>query len=397
MGQLTSNGYEIQTFAEWKALIQAAFTASWPGIVLTEQSPQGVWINQLATWLSNADLDGLNFFNNMNLNNATGAMLSFIAILRGTLRNDGTEALFNVTLTSSTYPYTIPAGTQFTLMGTSLVFQNPAIINVTSGSQVAQLEAIATGVTNANIGDKLQSVQTISQLTDISILTVTEGTDDETDNELRARLKSINSISSGDDVDAIYSALKGLANTVKATVYENDTNYGDTRGIPAGSINAVVLGNADQDIVNVLGLKKPAGIPTYGASSGVYTDSQGYAKTIYFDRPTEKRIYIAASVTTKPNQIAIDGSYDALIRSQCQEFINDLDIGESVSYTTIYGIFACPITQNGQLPVSPFDIVNLEMSIVSPSASLNTGNVAIGTREYAWLEDDTNDILITVI
>jgi len=398
MGTLTSTGYSVKTFSEWKTLLQGVFTSAWVGIDLSEQSPQGSWINQMATYLTNADNDGLEIYNNFNLNNAQGVMLSLIAILRGTNRKIGTKALLSVTFTSSSYPYTIPANTQFTLDGTSLVFENTSDIVVTSINQVANLQAIENGVCGAEVGNTLQSVTSFPLLTNIAVITNSEGLNNETDEELRLRLRTQNSVSSNGEVGDIYSALRNLANTTKCTVYENDTNSTDARSIPSKNINAIVLGSTTQEIVDIIAQKKAGGTPTYGASSGTYTDTQGYPHTIYFDRPTQKRIYVAASVTAKPNHSSVDSSYNNVIKLNTQSYINDLDIGEDISSSTVQGLFTFPaFNANIGVPISPFDIVSLQFSTTSPTAGFSAGNVVVADRDYSWLEDATNDIIISVV
>jgi uncharacterized phage protein gp47/JayE len=396
MGTLNNAGYEVRTRATVKALVQAAFRASWPGLDLSEQGPEGVWINWLSEWLYNNDIDGLNIFNAWNLNNSTGVMLSFMAILRGTRRNDGTKAVIDVTLTSSSVPYTIAANTKFRLLDTDYVFENLTAITVSSVSQSAQFQCTVNGETGADVGNQLSSVQIVSELTDITITAITDGTDQESDETLRERLRNINSISSSGDVDAIYSALKNLSNVQKVRVYENDSASEDENGVPAYSINAVVLGGTNQEIVDNIRVKKNAGTPTFGAASALSTDAQGYSRTIYFDRPSQTRVYIAASVTPKPGQLTTDYSYNDTIRANCKQFINSLDIGKDVSYTTVYGLFAFPAIGPSSIPYSPFDIAGLQMS-TSPSADFAATNLSIGIREYAWLDDYENDITITTI
>jgi uncharacterized phage protein gp47/JayE len=396
MGQLNTNGYVVRTLAAIKTLVQSAFNASWPGIDLSEEGPEGIWINWLSEWLYNNDIDGLGIFNQFNLNTATGVWLSFIAVLRGTQRNDGTKALINVTLTSSTQPYTIPALSKFNLLDSDLVFENLTAISVTSTSQTAQFICTANGETGAEAGDKLSAVGGgLTALTDIEISSITDGTDNESDDALRTRLIAQNSLNSNSDVDSIYAALRNLSDTIKAVVYDNDTG-GTVDSIPAYNINAVVLGSTDQQIADILRIKKPAGTPTYGAYSASSIDSKGYAKVQYFDRPDKVDVYIAASVTTKPGQAVVDSSYDAVIRSKCKDFVNGLDIGQDVSYTTVYGFFAFPSVNPSSIPVSPFDISYLYLSKVSASSDLQASNLSIGSREYAWM-DSVDQITIKVI
>jgi hypothetical protein len=398
VGVLNNTGYAIKTYAEWKALVDAAYTSAWAGIDLSAQSSEGIEAAQLAEWLTEADQDGLGVFNSFNLNNATGAVLSFIAILRGTSRRIGTKALFTVTLTSSLQPYSILAGTQFKLLDTELLFNATAQINIAALSTTGiEIEAAATGITVATAGDKLSSIITISALTDIAITSVTEGTADESDEDLRIRLRSVNSISSSSDVDAIYSALRNLANTTKVRVYDNDTGSTDANGVLAGYINCVVLGSTTQEIVDVIRGKKPAGTPTQGSSSGISVDGQGYNKIQYFDRPSKVNYYIAASVTKKSGQSQTDRSYDDIIKLNTQSYVNDVDIGNTPSMTLIRGLFTFPaFNEVTSVPISPFDIYDLRISKISASAGFAASCPTIGVREYASV-DSVNDISITEI
>lgn len=394
MGQLNTAGYDTRTLAAIKTLVQNAFTVSWPGIDLSEEGPEGIWINWLSEWLYNNDIDGLSMYNQFNLNTATGVWLSFLAILRGTARNDGTRAVINVTLTSSSQPYTIPALSKFNLLDSDIVFENLTEISVTSTSQTAQFRCTANGLTEAEIGDKLSSVQTLSLLTDIEISLITDGTDEESDDTLRARLKAQNAFNSTSDIDSIYTALRNLTDVIKVVVYDNDT-AGTVDSIPAYHINAVVLGATDQAVADVIRAKKSAGTPTYGAYSASSIDVQGHAKVQNFDRPDIVNVYVAASVTEKPGQANIDYSYNTLIKTNIKNFVNALDIGDDISYTTVFGFMAFPAVNASSIPVSPFDITSLLISN-SPSADLVAENLSIGSREYGWI-DSVDNITITTV
>lgn len=382
MGELNSNGYVVQSLSEHKAALQNIFRQAFTSAIdLSEQSPQGMLINSMAELCANQDLVGLDIFNSLNLDNATGVVLSFLAVIRGTQRNDGTEAVATCLFTSSSYPYTIPAGTTFKVLNTEFVFTNETAINITSASQSAQLTCTTIGLTELSSGYSLQSETYIPQLTDIEITSITDGVDAESDDELRARLKSTSSVI-GNDIDAIYTALLDLDNVSKANVFENDTSGVDIYGRPAHSIEAIVLGDTDQNVVNVIA-GKAAGTVTYGNTSGIYTDSQDFTHTIYFTRPTKKRVYIRSTITAKEYEV-IDSSYYDTIRSECNSYVEALKCGQNVSYTSIFGTFA---------KHEAFDISSLELSL-DASTWVST-NLSIGVREYASIDNPSGDITFT--
>ena len=74
--------------------------------------------------------------------------------------------------------------------------------------------------------------------------------------------------------------------TVKG--YENRTDVIDVSGRPPHSIEMVVEGGDDQDIIDTLWLVKGGGIQTFGNTSGVAVDSNGNNQTLYFSRPTPR-------------------------------------------------------------------------------------------------------------
>lgn len=385
MGTLNDTGYETQSFATIKTAIQnilkAAFGAD---IALDDETPQGVLVNQLAEQLEDCENIGLAFFNALDPAVASGELLSLLAIVRGTARRTGTKAVYTVTLTSSSTPYTILSSAVFALIDDSTkTFSPSASITVSSASQSATLQAVDNGISGATIGDKLQvSIGSYAQLTDVEITAIEEGTADETDAELRARLKIYTSALSRGSVDDIYSALMELDDVTRCNVVENDTT-GTVDSIPAHSIECLVLGGTDEDVGTTIFNYKDAGTPTYSdtADSYVVTDTQGTDHEIYFTRPTIQNIYVRATVVAKEGKQINAGNFDA-IKTECITYVSGLKIGENVSYTSIYGKFA---------KYEDFDIDTLELSL-DESDWVST-NLTVASRSYASLIAD--DITIS--
>lgn len=384
--QLGASGCTIKTFADIKVDYQTAYQDAYgTDIDLSEESVEGVLINKLTDLMNDEEQAGLDIYNGININLASGLMLSDLAILKGTQRNDGTKAVINTIFTSSSVPYTIAASTIFQILSTDILFQNLTAITVASTTQVAQLEAVANGLSGVVAGNQLQSQTYIGQLTDITIAPsgVTDGTNEESDAELRTRLLATDDPTSQGDTNAIYTALLNLDNVQKVNVLENAASSTDVNGIPPYSIDAIVLGDTDQNIIDTIYPKKSGGTPTYGAVSGTYVDIQGYNHTVYFDRPTKKEIYISCTGTAVEGEISVNGNFNTDIGLNCQSYIQGLRIGQNVSYSAIYGYFAAP---------HAFDIVSLMMSAVGSSTGMAASSVTIGVREYAELTDPTIDV-----
>lgn len=388
MGVIGSSGYLIKTFSELKTAYQTIFQDSFGSTIdLSEESAEGVLINKLADMDNDSEQSGLDIYNNFNIKTSTGTMLDNIAILKGTTRSDGTKATIDVDLTSTSVPYTIPASSVFNILNTQTLFWNLTSVSVTATSQTIELQAKVNGKSGVIVTDKLQAQAYISGLTDIEVSSVTDGTDNESDDILRERLMTIDNPNAKGDVNAVFSALYNLTDVQKVTVLENPTDTTDENSLPPYSINSIVLGDTTQNIVDTIYETLSAGTPTYGASSGTYTDIQGYTHTCYYDRPDKVDIWIAASVTQKDGDVLPDGSYDNIIKTNCMDYINGLKIGKDVSYTSIYGFFASP---------NAFDITALTLSKVSATGGMAASSVTIGVREYANM-DSVSNITITVV
>lgn len=129
-----------------------------------------------------------------------------------------------------------------------------------------------------------------------NIEAVTRGRDVETDSALRMRRKaSIKSQGKG-NLDAIQARMTEEIDGVTLTrVFENDSDSTDEYNRPQHSIEAIVAGGSDIDIANKLWELKAGGIKTYGNTSQIITDSQGFQRTIYFSRPVEKYVWVKFS------------------------------------------------------------------------------------------------------
>lgn len=80
-------------------------------------------------------------------------------------------------------------------------------------------------------------------------------------------------------------------------VLENNTNATDSDGVPAHSINAIVLGGSDQDIATTIQKKiVGGGCGTFGSESATLTNYRGRDRVINFDRPTIKNIIVVVNV-----------------------------------------------------------------------------------------------------
>lgn len=379
MGTLNEKGYESSSYAEIRQELVDVFKAAFGNDIRTdEESAQGQIIDFYTALMVNEDKIGLSFFNQLNYRNAEGVLLSMIAITKGQPRRSGTKAVITCEFTSTSTPYSIIVDSLFKDTVNDFEFVNDALIDITSLTQSAQLIGNSTGRTNLIITNTLEAQGYYPNLTNIEITAIQDGTDDETDAELIARLSESDSESGINDVEAIVDRLNRLDDTSRVVVLENDT-AAEVDGIPAHGIEALVLGGLDQDIAEVIFNTKASGTPTSGSEEVTVVDSQGFSRIIRFSRPNLIPIYVRVRITSRDGNI-ISGNFEDL-RQSTLEYVNQLNTGQDVSRTPISAIWGTGTFDVSQISLSEDGVSYVDM------------NIAIGTREYAFV-DNINQIIV---
>lgn len=126
----------------------------------------------------------------------------------------------------------------------------------------------------------------------------TPGNEVETDAEARVRRERTLATAGAGTVEAMRSRLLEIDEVEDARVFENDTSAIDGEGRPPKSMHAVVVGGADADIAEAIWDVKPGGIELHGDETEDIVDSQGYERTIKFDRPATITVHVIINLTT---------------------------------------------------------------------------------------------------
>lgn len=199
----------------------------------------------------------------------------------------------------------------------------------------------------------------------------TVGTLEESDAALRRRFL-LSFRSSGASVDAIRSTLLRLADVTSATVFENTSETTDSEGRPPHSFEAVVRGGDDQDIFDAIWAVKPAGIQTYGNTSGTAVDSAGDARTIAFSRPEDIDVYIAVTYSLYPEAAADD--VEDLILAEILDYGSTLAVGQDIA--------PFPIMQHIETP----GIKSMSIAIGLSASPTETTPLEISNRQLADID-----------
>jgi len=144
-------------------------------------------------------------------------------------------------------------------------------------------ESVTLGSIEALSGTLTSIVNNISGLDRVeNYLDAVKGNNVETDTEFRTRrINALTGIAAA-RLEGIRSFLLLVADVTSAKVFENTTNVTDVSGRPPHSIECLVFGGVDQDVLDAVFDRKAAGIETHGSVSGTVTDSQGIDHTTKF-------------------------------------------------------------------------------------------------------------------
>lgn len=273
-----------------------------------------------------------------------------------------------------------PTGTGTAIADNTVIWR---YLGAGTGYITVNVEAESTGPTVAN-GYTLTEIETPvsgwENATNPDDATL--GTDEETDEELRARRDALLRAQGNATVEAIRSDLLiEVTGVTDARVFENTTDVTDGDGLPPHSFEAVVLGGVNQDIADLLWASKAAGIATYGTITETVVDSQGVSHSIKFSRPTTVTVHIEVTLTT-------DSNYPADGDTQVKEAIANiygaaLEIGDDVVISQLYEhIFSVS---------GVVDVTAIKVDTVDPPTG--TTNLVIDDRELADIQTANIDVI----
>jgi len=316
-------------------------------------------------------------YNAFNPKAAAGTTLSNLVQLNGITRLAATRSHVELTLTGDSGTV-IPEGSLISTSDTGDELSTDVSVTIDgTGNAIVQATALEFGPitmlagTITEIDNPVTGWDTVNNTAD-----AIEGTNEESDPDLRARRQRSVARDAQAIIDGIRAAVENIDNVTQAVVLENDTDAVDGKGLPAHSFQVVVSGGADIDVADAIWLKKPAGIQAFGDITEQIIDSQGVSHDISFSRPTAVTIYVEVTITTFAEYPA---NGDDLIKQAIVDYANgdlvdnrSFGLADDVIYTRLY----TPINS-----VAGHEIDDLQISISSPASG--TANIAIAVDEIA--------------
>jgi len=391
MGKWTGQGFVANNESFYVTELQKIFVECFGNDFLLDPTlPQGIFITRVAELLYNADMDGVEGFARLNINNASGVYLDIIGGLRNIPRSQGTPQKVGLRLTISTnnfIQFSIPQGQAFTSLDGSYTFLNDTTYTVTSANTENVLFASFTslGDSGISIGAKL-STDGFSQITDIEVVSLTPGTEEESDIDYRTRLiraipVAINTIEYVQNLLLADPSVRLVGHNYNDTATTEDTLPPYTTEwmvVPESTVNmadAAVANLWKLNIANIILNNKVPGAPTAGNTTVTNaTDVFGTKKTVKFTIPKKVNLQITATLGTPEQTGRLDMFGIDDIRAKMAQYINSLDIGNDVSYSRLIAPLAAD---------KGFDVLTFTIKNKATGTTLSNSNFPIGRREYA--------------
>jgi uncharacterized phage protein gp47/JayE len=322
MAGIDENGFTLKRQDEIKSDLEARFITTFGEDV--NISPESVY-GQIIGILSELFADNWELaegsYNAFNPSSVTGITQDNLYLLNGIVRNPSTPSTVDLTFTG-TNGIVIPAGTEVSNVGASVIFATTQEVTIAGGTAVSLSESTTTGPVQALAGSLTEFVTpiagspTVTNLVDANL-----GVLEESDQAFRRRRSLSTGTPGQNTLDAIFGQIFDLDGVLSVRVYENKTSSIDSNGLPGHSFMAVVNGGDDDDIGSVVYLNTPAGIEAQGNTSVNIPTAQGNTEVTKFERPTAINIFVDMDLVK-------DGNYPTDGDDQIRQNIIDYSLGE---------------------------------------------------------------------
>lgn len=384
---IDSTGFVPKPLEDVKADLESGFRASFGSGITTEpQSAFGQIIGLFSDRLADLWQLGQAVYNASFPDGASGVALDNLCALTGVARLPASYTY--VTVTATGVNGTV-IGTGFKASTTAGVqFENQSSQTISGGTATLTMRAGATGPFTAPAGSLTVIDTPIAGLTSITNAAdqYLLGSDIESDSALRLRrVLTIRAIGNA-ATESIRADLLEVQGVTACNVFENVTDSTDAQGLPPHSFEAVVDGTYTAgDIRAAIWASKPAGIASYGTSSGTIVDSSGTTQTVKFSPATVLNIYVDVTVTVDASLFPVGGDADVKAAIAAYGDTNYTIGSKVISSALIPSVFTA---------VDGIKDVSLPKIGTAPSPTLTT-TISPTNRQRPDL--DTSRITVTIV
>ena len=355
MLEITDTGVKVPTLDEIIEAESDGYKSIYgQDIVITPNSPDGQRIG-LESQARKDAYDTLAYAIQMHdPQYAVGKWADNIAKLTGIRRGAGEYTISPDVKITTDRSINLTAGTVFTQGGNNWILDSA--VTLLSGDNYVNLRSEFYGVVPLPTDSFLEPVEIVAGMKLVtSTKAVINGRLGQSTASLMLDRERKLAINNTHDREGIEGSLLDVDGVLDAVVLENNTNITDSDGVPAHSINAIVLGGSDQDIAATIQKKiVGGGCGTFGSESATLTNYRGRDRVINFDRPTIKNIIVVVNTVRVKSGTDIDIDF---IKEQISS--KDFKIGENALAGRLY----C-ITNDGTFYIQSITVDGGEVSVV---------------------------------
>lgn len=338
MAIINEGGYIFKTYQEYLDEMNNEMKKEIPNLQLLDTNPLIITNKSLSQKLSELDSLGLAVFNSRSVNTAIGYALELLGDVFGVRRNPATRATGYVTFTGND-GIGIPEGTQLQSIS-GMFYRTTEDVVITGGLATSSIIAEAYGQGSNTSVDTVTIISIpIPNVTSVTNEEeITGGENQETDVQLRERIKLYGRAIGKSTLKAIFKAVAEVPNVTSVRVYENATHTIDENGNEPHSIHVYVQGGDDEDVFEAIYDSRGAGIWCNGAIRGT-TENGRYEQA--FSRFDD--IDIIFSVTLTVNSAWQSGFLEDM-KNGIMANINTFNSNERVIDYSMFlnGIYAKP-------------------------------------------------------
>ncbi len=328
---------------------------------------------------------------------------------------DSTEYLINVqgvdfkyTSSTNTTENDILSGLESALQGSStattilsdntlvVTFNNTSNTMFTTNSGNLSLNSVGvrSSASAVDVGSLIfpENTLTIPKSTSIALISVTnpleftEGRLDETDVELRERMKLQESSTGTATVPAIEGSLSEIQGVTSVLLKENYTLITNSEGIPAKTIAPFITGGDEETIAKVLFNTRPASIPTYGSITKIFVDERGIERSESFSRKSDTYAWMRVSYSLDTeSDFPLDG--EQAMKDAVTSFGEKLPKGVDYDATKFYA----PLYTVQGVYINSIEIATTSEPNDTPV--YGTSRIPVGETEVL-LFDDTRTVFV---
>lgn len=385
VAQITENGVIAPSYEEVFAELQTRFREIYgQDVDLDADTSDGQLLAIVASAINDGNASIVASHSGYSPATASGATLSSVVKTNGIARYVATKSTVDLRCVGQAGT-AINGGIVEDINGnrwnlpTSVVIPPAGEITVTATCQAEGSIAAAPDTVNRIITPTL-GWQTVTNPASAS-----EGEPVETDAELRRRQTLSVALPSRSVFDGILAGVDDVDGVTAFTGIDNDTSQTDENGVPPHSIAIIADGGDAQTIADTIFLKKGPGTGTYGSTTMTVTDGYGISHKISFSRPTIVMVQVKVTLQALSGYETDIGNQ---IKQAVADYINNLPIGESVSYTRLY----LPASLCGTNLIQYYKLISVE--IAKAGGELAATDIPIAFNEKAETSIDNIEIVV---